>query len=195
MRRLLLFSVFLCSLISVSTYASGVKGDLGRGNPGRPDDRPGRGDDRSGRDRDGRQYDEGYEAALQVCATLRFDSERTACLDAVRHGELFQVEATQVCRKLQFGSDAVQCIRTIARKRYLPTELSICSNSRFGSEVNSCLARTGRAIDERDGYDDYCDVDTMIRQVRNAKDLIGQRAPNRALRVLDRVEDQLLNCR
>jgi len=202
MRRLSLVLASICCLSTIAPYAV-AQGHISP-REDRRDDRRAPPDDRRDDRRDGRRDDRrddrrehaaGYEAALQVCASLRFDSERTACMDAVRVGELFQVEATQVCRQLKFGSEAVQCVSNIARKQYTPTELSICSNSRFGSEVNNCLARAGRPIDGRHDQDAICDVESILVQVQNARQLILSRAPNRALRVLDRAESQLLRCR
>lgn len=89
---------------------------------------------------------DGKEAAQQICATLAFSDEKTACLKQVSDGGVYQKEAVEMCKTLSFPDSKKACLETINNRNYTATALGICKQNSFSDAIVQCLKSAGEEV-------------------------------------------------
>ena len=83
--------------------------------------------------------DEGYEAAVKLCSSFSWESDRTECLSKIR-GKTFDERAVKICTTFSWDSNKTDCLQKISNKYYRSeTELKLCADITWESDRLNCL--------------------------------------------------------
>ena len=127
---------------------------------------------------------------IAVCNQLKiqFPRDRDACYRSLRGVEYVQKGAINVCKKVQFSRDKVTCIVNAVNKTYLASELKFCASEPFSRDKAKCMKRRGEAVDVSHPVPSHGKLKRRLRRVKRS---IREGEYRRALRILNRILDDL----
>ena len=127
---------------------------------------------------------------IAVCSQLKiqFSWDRIACDRSLSGAEYVQKGAINVCKKVQFSRDKVTCIVNAANKEYSASELKFCASEPFSRDKAKCMKRRGEAVDVSHPVPSH---DRLKQRLRRVKRSIREGEYRRALRILNRILDDL----
>ncbi len=131
----------------------------------------------------------GFEAADAVCATLRFDSDKSECLAEVAKAEYMNEAAAKTCGTLRFDQDKVDCLKKIRDLEFTASAARVCGDMRFDQDKVDCLTKNGRKfVKEKAGKLALAQLGNLIDDI--IKDIDNGRV-DRARRKLVELSDAI----
>lgn len=82
-----------------------------------------------------------------VCKPMTFDSQRNECISKIKPFNYFDNIALQVCASIQFDSNKISCLGVIGNKSYEVYEADSCLRQPFELSKMQCLEEMGSPYD------------------------------------------------